>query len=127
MLSVLKTILSRLDHIEKQLNESDVPAKSVKLTPVQSKITVNDEKSIASTQAKTILLEAKDEAFRIKREAEDEVRKIRQEAVGLEQRIITKEDEFEKKIKKKKKKKKKKKEKRNEKGGRKKERRKFFV
>src|SRR3989344_2269357 len=99
MLSVLKTILSRLDHIEKQLNESDVPAKSVKLTPVQSKITVNDEKSIASTQAKTILLEAKDEAFRIKREAEDEVRKIRQEAVGLEQRIITKEDEFEKKIK----------------------------
>jgi ribonuclease Y len=100
MLSVLKTILTRLDNIEQQLNKTKgaagLPLKQipVKFSPQEA------EKSIAALQheAKSIIIEAKDEAFKIKREAEEEARKIRQEAISIEQRLITKEESIDKRM-----------------------------
>lgn len=97
MLSVLKTILTRLDTIEKQLNkeEIEVPDKpQVKKTiPIPASAMVNVEQ-----EARAIIIEAKDEAFRIKKEAEDEARKVRQEALAIEQRLITKEESIDARI-----------------------------
>ena len=92
MLSVLKTILNRLEKIEKQLEVKE-PEKT-KSIPVQSPPPRIIETNIneVRTEAKAILIEAKDEAFRIKREAEEESRKIRQEALTIEQKIIAKEE-----------------------------------
>ncbi|OGY29324.1 MAG: ribonuclease Y [Candidatus Woykebacteria bacterium RIFCSPHIGHO2_12_FULL_45_10] len=50
------------------------------------------------SMAKEIVLEAKDEALRIKKEAEDEARKIRSEVLGLESRLAVKEESIEKKL-----------------------------
>lgn len=96
-MSILKTILSRLEKIEKQLDVNEVPIKQQKMAPVASVIVKEDTKAI-DTAAKTILLEAKDEAFRIKREVEDEARRARQEAILIEQRLVTKEESIDKKL-----------------------------
>jgi len=98
MLSVLKTILNRLEKIEKQLEVKE-PEKT-KSIPVQSPPPRIIETNIneVRTEAKAILIEAKDEAFRIKREAEEESRKIRQEALTIEQKIIAKEENIDKKL-----------------------------
>lgn len=98
MLSVLKTILSRLEKIEKQLHTDDSSVKSVSTPPVQVQAPVRDDKAIASMEAKTILIEAKNEAFRIKREAEEEARRLRQEAMAIETKIISKEENIDKKL-----------------------------
>lgn len=100
MLSVLKTILSRLEKIEKQLHTDDSSVKSVSTPPVQVQVQapVKDDKAIASMEAKTILIEAKNEAFRIKREAEEEARRLRQEAMAIETKIISKEENIDKKL-----------------------------
>lgn len=51
-----------------------------------------------SSDARNIIQDARDEAFRIKKAAEDEARKIRQESLDLERRIAQKEDTLEEKI-----------------------------
>ena len=96
MLSVLKTILSRLEKIEKQLDTEKVqPAvPSVKPPPPASR----EDFSRAQQEARAILIEAKDEAFRLKREAEDKAQKIRQEILSIENRVLAKEESIDKKI-----------------------------
>src|SRR3989338_3504855 len=113
MLSVLKTILNRLETIEKKLSEQEgIPSKnasspvpSVKPVPVKPKpavihTPVNSKIDVATLehQAKTIIIEAKDEAYRIKREAEEESRKIRQEIVSIEQKVVGKEENLDRKL-----------------------------
>ena len=51
-----------------------------------------------TSQAKELIIEAKDEAYKIKREAEEEARKIREEAIMLEARLVSKEETIEKKL-----------------------------
>src|SRR4030066_1577516 len=46
------------------------------------------------TQSREIILEAKDEAFKIKKEADEEARKIRAEALSLEAKLAAKEENF---------------------------------
>src|SRR3989344_4636078 len=46
------------------------------------------------TQSREIILEAKDEAFKIKKEADEEARKIRAEALSLEVKLAAKEENF---------------------------------
>lgn len=96
MLSVLKTILSRLEKIEKQLDTEKVqPAvPSVKPAPPASR----EDFSRVQQEARAILIEAKDEAFRLKREAEDKAQKMRQEILSIENRVIAKEESIDKKI-----------------------------
>ena len=53
---------------------------------------------VVQTEAREIILEAKDEAFRIKREAEEEARKVRNEALSLETKIAQREESIEAKI-----------------------------
>lgn len=48
----------------------------------------------SDTKSREIILEAKDEAFRIKKEAEEEVRKIRSESLSLEAKLAAKEENF---------------------------------
>jgi len=100
MLSVLKTILTRLEKIERQLSEKEPentlqPKIVIKQPPV-----ISNDAVLASAQqeARNILLEAKDEAFRIKSKAEEEARKVRQEALVLEQRLVAKEENIDKRI-----------------------------
>ncbi len=50
------------------------------------------------TDAKEIILDAKDNAFRIKREAEEEARKIRSESLSLEAKLATQEETFSKNL-----------------------------
>src|SRR4030042_1464489 len=50
------------------------------------------------SRTREIILEAKDEAFRIKREAEEEVRKIRAETLSLEAKLVAKEENIERKF-----------------------------
>lgn len=50
------------------------------------------------TQTREILLEARDEAFRIKRQAEDEAQRVRQEVLRLEQRLQQKEETIDQKL-----------------------------
>lgn len=99
MLSILKTILTRLDTIEKQLQEKEQVEEAEK--PVKAKeAVVADHTAIVSVEqeARAIIIEAKDEAFRIKKEAEDEARKVRQEALAIEQRLIAKEENIDVRI-----------------------------
>jgi len=93
MLSVLKTILSRLEKIEKQLG-SEVSGMSKDSVPLTSSPQDKEEILNIQHQAKSILIEAKDEALRIKREAEEEARRLRQETISIEQRLIAKEESF---------------------------------
>lgn len=112
MLSMLKTILSRLEKIEKQLETEKQPVGAVSATVtsgVQSasrKQKVTDLPSVetsrlmeqAKTEARNIVIEAKDEALRIKREAELDGRKVRQETLALEQRLAAKEENIDKRM-----------------------------
>ncbi|MCL5411758.1 MAG: ribonuclease Y [Patescibacteria group bacterium] len=63
-------------------------------TPLPSKATEAE----ASARAKEIVVEAKDEAYRIKKAAEEEARATRREVLQLEQRISQKEESLERKI-----------------------------
>lgn len=54
--------------------------------------------SEAEAKAREILLEAKDEALKIRHEAEDEVRKQQQEVLELERRVNTKEEQVDQKL-----------------------------
>lgn len=56
------------------------------------------EPEAESTDAREIVLDAKNEALKIKRDAEDEVRKVRSEVMQLESRIAAKEENLDKKI-----------------------------
>ncbi len=51
----------------------------------------------AEQQAREILLEAKDEALRIKQQADEEAKKTRAESFAIEQRLVAKEDSLDKK------------------------------
>lgn len=53
---------------------------------------------IANRDAREVIQDARDEAFRIKKAAEEEVRKIRQEVVEIERRIAQKEESLDNKI-----------------------------
>ena len=46
-------------------------------------------KKDTDTHAKEIILEARDEAFRIKKQAEEEVRKVRSETMALEAKLAS--------------------------------------
>ena len=99
MLPVLKTILNRLEKIEKQLGENEkvevkIPQPSVKTDKPQDSLNIESVK----TEARAVLVEAKDEAFRIKREAEEEVRKMRQESLSMEHRLMAKEENIDKNL-----------------------------
>lgn len=99
-LPILKTILDRLEKIEHQLDTKEPAAKTVNVTP-DVKVAVQSDKTIisqAQQEARAIIIEAKDEAFRLKKSAEEETRKIRQEALGLEQRLIAKEETIDQKL-----------------------------
>src|SRR4030042_5937844 len=98
MISVLKTILIRLEKIEKQLGSYDGgESKRVEIIPTNTAIgksTVAD----AETEVRRIIIEAKDEAFRLKREAEEEARKARQEMQMLEQKLVSREEASDKRV-----------------------------
>lgn len=101
MLSVLKTILNRLDKIEQQLVSQDNTPKPSKPIEKQRVVAVASNEAVitaAHQDAKNILLEAKDEAFRIKRTAEEESGKIKHDALMIEQRILEKEANIDRKI-----------------------------
>lgn len=98
-LPILKTILDRLEKIEKTLGKESVEKDKSEETkaPLQS---VSDKAVISAAQqeARAIVIEAKDEAFRIKKDAEEEARRVRQEALSLEQRLIAKEETIDQKL-----------------------------
>ncbi len=103
MLSVLKTILTRLETIEKQLNaegtiQPSSKKPSVKPSAPQAAAPVFQAPSVLQQEAKAIIIEAKDEAFRIKREAEVEAGKVRQEAISIESRLVAKEESIDKRV-----------------------------
>ncbi|MCL4338543.1 ribonuclease Y [Patescibacteria group bacterium] len=119
MLPILKTILSRLEKIEKQLEEKEVvqsrEATSVFANPggADKKKSFPPQQQVPATvpgaasrisiselqqEAKALILEAKDEAFRIKKNAEDEASKVRQEALSIEQRLVAKEETIDQRI-----------------------------
>jgi len=66
----------------------------------QKKPTKKEESSKEElpTSAKEIIIEARDQAFRIKKEAEEEARKIRSEVMSLEARLAAKEESIEEKM-----------------------------
>ena len=106
-MSILKTILSRLEQIEKQLESKENIAKTTAVrsdktatTSVPAPIPVNDKAVISAAQqeARVIIFEAKDEAFKIKKEAEEHTAKIRQESLVIEQRLVAKEDNIDKRL-----------------------------
>ena len=76
MLSVLKTILTRLEKIEKQLGNKE-ENRPIDSHPQRQPTPGSEELVNIQTEAKQILINAKDEAFRIKKEAEEEVRRDR--------------------------------------------------
>jgi ribonuclease Y len=56
------------------------------------------EENIPDARAREIIVEAKDEAFRIKREAEEEARKIRAESLSVEAKLAAREETMEKRL-----------------------------
>lgn len=98
---ILKTILDRLEKIEKTLDHKE-PAAAEKKTVASPAASpqVSDKAAISQAQqeARAIVIEAKDEAFRLKKEAEEEGRRVRGEALALEQRLIAKEEAIEQKL-----------------------------
>ena len=103
MLSVLRTILDRLEKIEKQLGVKE-PSEAPKMAPV-AKISPPPavipavDMGLIQQKAKEILIEARDEAFKIKKEAEDDTRQSRQEALLIERRILEKEENLDRRMK----------------------------
>ncbi|PIS09445.1 ribonuclease Y [Candidatus Beckwithbacteria bacterium CG10_big_fil_rev_8_21_14_0_10_34_10] len=72
--------------------------KKVKSYPPQKKIVVSAKDIVrAEVRAKEIILEAKDEAFRIKTKASEEVRKLSEEAFKTKERIGQREAEIDRK------------------------------
>ncbi|MDP2720498.1 MAG: ribonuclease Y [bacterium] len=67
-----------------------------KKTPAEKESPTKTEKF--EPRAREIILEAKDEAFRIKREAEEEGRKIRAESLSLEAKLAVGEENLERKL-----------------------------
>src|SRR3990167_1503593 len=67
-----------------------------KKTPAEKESPTKTEKF--EPKAHEIILEAKDEAFRIKREAEEEGRKIRAESLSLEAKLAAREENLERKL-----------------------------
>ena len=79
--------------------------KQVKNAPASNKVVVSVSASRSSARpaaeikdAREIIQDARDEAFKIKKAAEDEARKIRQETVDIEKRIVQKEESLDSKI-----------------------------
>src|SRR3972149_5488922 len=60
--------------------------------------TKKDKEDKEPTDAREIILDAKNEAFKIKREAEEETRKVRSEVLQLEASVVAKEETLDKKI-----------------------------
>src|SRR3989338_8207039 len=102
MLSVLRTILDRLEKIEKQLGVKE-PSETPKITSVVKvsplPVTPAVDMSLLQQKAKEILIEARDEAFKIKKEAEYDTRQSRQEALLIERRILEKEENLDRRMK----------------------------
>lgn len=111
MLSVLKTILSRLEKIEQQLNQKSQPgivvsAPTAAVPQIQEPKVVKPPvvatpapvSQITIDEARSIVLEARDEALRIKREAEEEARRARQESLSIEQRLMSKEENIDRRM-----------------------------
>lgn len=100
MLSILKTILNRLETIEKQLQTSDQPViVDVKdeerfKKPGTDRVVTKDYEQ----EVRVIISDAKEEALRIKKEAEEESRKIRQESLTIEQKLIAKEENIDRRM-----------------------------
>ena len=67
-----------------------------KVTPKEKESPQKTKDTDAS--AKEIILEARDEAFRMKKEAEEEVRKVRGETLTLETKLAAKEENIENKL-----------------------------
>lgn len=61
-------------------------------------IGTNNSSFTSQSNAREIIQDARDEAFRIKKSAEDELRKIRQESLEVEKRIAEKAESFEEKV-----------------------------
>lgn len=98
MLPVLKTILERLDKIEKQLGVKEKELESVERGEEDKQVSEKALLLKAQQEAKNIVLEAKDEAFRIRKEAQEEASRIRQEALEIEKRIVDKEESIDKRL-----------------------------
>lgn len=103
MLSVLRTILDRLEKIEKQLGAKE-PSESQKMAPTHKTSPTpaaapSVDMGLLQQRAKEILIEARDEAFKIKKEAEDDTRQSRQEALLIERRILEKEENLDRRMK----------------------------
>ena len=58
----------------------------------------SEKPSTSDPRAREVLIEAKDEAYKIKRDAEDEVRKTREEVIKLEARLTSKEENIDSKL-----------------------------
>lgn len=98
-MDILKTILTRLEKIEKQLEkeeQTDAP-RPPQVAPGEFKQT-RQSLGVAEQEAKEILVEARIEALRIKNVAEEEARKIRQEVVTIETRVAQKEENVDAKL-----------------------------
>lgn len=101
MMSVLKTILTRLEKIEKQLEvQEKVEVGAPGPTPAPKAVFTPPDKSTREIkqEVQSILIEAKDEAYRIRKEAEEEARRIRKEALEIEQRLGNKEENIDKRM-----------------------------
>ncbi len=57
-----------------------------------------EKPSEGTSNARELIIEAKDEAYKIKREAEEEARKVREEVIKLEARVASREETIEKKL-----------------------------
>ncbi len=58
----------------------------------------SEKKESTDTKSRELIIEAKDEAYKIKREADEESRKIREEVIKLEARLASKEESIDSKL-----------------------------
>jgi len=65
---------------------------------IQPEKGVTQEVKAPDSKAREIILEARDEAFRIKKEAEEEARKVRTETLSLEAKLTVREESIENKL-----------------------------
>lgn len=102
-MDILKTILTRLEKIEQQLQKEETVKssnQSKKTITNEPKLPIDNHEAVSRAQqeARMILVEARDEAFRIKKDAEEEARKLRQEVISIEQRLGQKEENLAQKL-----------------------------
>lgn len=100
-MSILNTILSRLEMIEKRLEEKEAVKPKTEVKEMVAVQKPEDKKAIiseAQQEARSIIIEAKDEAYRLKKDAEEHSAKIRQESLSIEQRIVSKEEAIDKRL-----------------------------